>query len=947
MPTNVLDEEEIFKVACRIPEAEARDAYVEQVCEQNTEVRARVQLLLGAYLQQPSFLVPKNADPSATLDHFDSAGRIGEQIGPYKLREKIAEGGMGVVYVAEQTEPVRRKVALKIIKPGMATKEVVARFESERQALAMMEHPHIARMIDAGTTDAGQPFFVMELVHGVPIAQYCDQLTMNNRERLQLFAKVCRAVQHAHQKGVIHRDIKPSNVLVADIDGVAVPKVIDFGVAKAVGHKLVDETVYTQFSQMVGTPLYMSPEQANMGVLDIDTRSDVYSLGVLLYELLTGETPVDRETLKKVGFDEFRRIIREDEPPRPSAMVSTLHAQALSTVAAHRHADSRKFGDSLRGELDWIVMKALEKDRDRRYESASAFAADVERHLCNEPIEACPPSTVYRVKKFARRNKGRLLATTIGAALLLIALTAGVSAKLKSDGLARQLTADVEQSVAAARAAIETGDLAVARQRIGEANGRLISAGKELPELTAAVEQLSVEIDDRREQQQRLLKFEELARDIMGKMFKGMKLGGEKQAAQALDLYGVLSDDHWLDRLRASYLSEQQQSMVRQTAYETLLVLADFGVRWGTKREKVKGTTASLQYLEQAEAFHPPTRAFYWVRSECQKLLNNLEEAERDLKLFQSTAATTAFDYFLPGHTAGWNGDLKEAIRSYEAALRIQPDHFNSLFFLAMRLYKVGRTAEATQIWRACLALRPDDIATLINRAILLSEQGEFEEALESINKAIELNSKSNINSAWEFAARASVLKEMGRYEEALIDLTRAVRLNNKDATTYNSFAWFLATCPDKSYRDASRAIELASQAVELAPHDAAVWNTLGVAQYRAADLTMAIDSLTKSEEKLGDVESPENAFFLAMAHWRLGDHDEARHWYEKGVMWMTANKNSPYTELLRFRAEADETLGIGPEAPISKKSDGQSAEAVISSEKTLPDDPPTSSDLP
>ncbi len=330
--------------------------------------RHRVAKLLHVYHQQPTFL--ENAGVAATLDLSGSLTGIGVAIGPYKIRERLAEGGMGVVYVAEQTEPVRRKVALKVIKPGMASKDVVARFEAERQALAMMDHPHIARVFDGGATENGQPYFVMELVQGLPITDYCDDKRLSTRERLELFAKVCRAVQHAHQKGIIHRDLKPSNVLVAQIDGQATPKVIDFGVAKAVSQKLTEQTVYTQFSQMIGTPLYMSPEQAEMGVVDIDTRSDVYSLGALLYELLTGNTPFDRESLKQVSFDELRRVIREDEPRRPSDAISTLQAQALSTVADRRHSDPRKLSNSLKGELDWLVMKALDKDRNRRYESA-------------------------------------------------------------------------------------------------------------------------------------------------------------------------------------------------------------------------------------------------------------------------------------------------------------------------------------------------------------------------------------------------------------------------------------------------------------------------------------------------------------------------------------------------------------------------------------------------
>ncbi|MCA9131332.1 MAG: serine/threonine protein kinase, partial [Planctomycetales bacterium] len=383
---------------------------------------------------------------------------VGSQIGPYKIREQLAEGGMGIVYVAEQSRPVQRKVALKVIKPGLATKDVIARFEAERQALAMMEHPNIARVIDGGATESGNPYFVMELVQGLPITEYCDTHSLDTRQRLQLFNKVCRAVQHAHQKGIIHRDLKPSNVLVARIDDEAVPKVIDFGIAKAISHKMSEQTVYTQFSQMVGTPLYMSPEQAELGVIDIDTRSDVYSLGAMLYELLTGRTPFNSDTLKAAGFDEMRRIIREQEPPRPSALVSTLNAAALSTVAERRQHDPRKLRESQVGELDWIVMKALEKDRNRRYESASAFAEDLNRYLQNEPVTAAPPSFVYQCTKFVKRHKfsAAITAVTVFALLVfMIGLTVAVFAVIREKKRTNSQRVLAEQNLLVARSAID------------------------------------------------------------------------------------------------------------------------------------------------------------------------------------------------------------------------------------------------------------------------------------------------------------------------------------------------------------------------------------------------------------------------------------------------------------------------------------------------------------
>jgi serine/threonine protein kinase len=347
----------------------------------------------------------------------------GTLIGPYKLLEQIGEGGMGLVFMAEQTYPVRRKVALKVLKPGMDTRQIVTRFEAERQALALMDHPNIARIHDAGTTPSGRPYFVMELVRGVPITEFCDQRCLTTRQRLDLFVLVCQAVQHAHQKGIIHRDLKPSNVLVTLHDTVSVPKVIDFGIAKATTQPLTERTLFTHFAQMVGTPLYMSPEQAEMNGLDVDTRSDVYALGVPLYELLTGTTPFESETLKRVGLDEMRRIIREEESPTPSQRLNTLSAEACTTVSERRGVDGRRLGQALRGELDWVVMKALEKDRNRRYESASAFAAAVLRYLNDEAVAACPPSAVYRLRKYVRRQRRALLTAGV-VALVLVAATA-------------------------------------------------------------------------------------------------------------------------------------------------------------------------------------------------------------------------------------------------------------------------------------------------------------------------------------------------------------------------------------------------------------------------------------------------------------------------------------------------------------------------------------------
>jgi tetratricopeptide (TPR) repeat protein/serine/threonine protein kinase len=419
----------IFCAAIELESPDERRALVEQACGEDVDLRHQVERLLHAHFHGRSIL-DAPVQPVATVDKplREIAGNV---IGPYKLIEQIGEGGMGTVWMAQQTEPVKRVVALKLIKAGMDSREVIARFEAERQALALMDHPNIARVLDAGTTAAGRPYFVMDLVKGVPITKYCDEHRLTPRQRLELFLPVCQAVQHAHQKGIIHRDLKPSNVLVALYDGKPVPKVIDFGVAKAAGQPLTEKTLVTGFGALVGTLEYMSPEQAEVNQLDIDTRSDIYSLGVLLYELLAGSPPFTRKELEKAGMLEMLRVIREQEPTKPSAKLST--AEGLPTLAANRGTEPAKLTRLVRGELDWIVMKALEKDRSRRYETANGFAMDVQRYLADEPVLACPPSAGYRLRKFARRHKvGLAVAALVLVFLVLLGTAIGWAVRDRS-----------------------------------------------------------------------------------------------------------------------------------------------------------------------------------------------------------------------------------------------------------------------------------------------------------------------------------------------------------------------------------------------------------------------------------------------------------------------------------------------------------------------------------
>jgi serine/threonine protein kinase/tetratricopeptide (TPR) repeat protein len=411
-----LPEESIFGQALELTSAAERAAFLDQACSDNPALRAEVEALLHAHQRSGDLLdLPENVQPMMSLPAHESPATF---VGPYKLLEQIGEGGMGTVWMAEQTDPIQRRVAVKVIKAGMDSKQVLARFEAERQALALMEHPNIAKVLDAGRTSSGRPYFVMELVKGQPITKYCDERRLGVRERLELFGDVCRAVQHAHQKGIIHRDIKPSNVLVAPYDGKPVVKVIDFGVAKATGQRLTDKTLFTGFGALVGTPEYMSPEQAEVNNQDIDTRSDIYSLGVLLYELLTGSTPLTRKRIKEAALLEVLRVIREEEPPRPSTRLSESKA-SLPSISAQRHTEPAKLTKLVRGELDWIVMKALEKDRSRRYESANGFARDLQRYLADEPVLACPPTLGYRLRKTARRHKAMLTAAAAMLGLLL------------------------------------------------------------------------------------------------------------------------------------------------------------------------------------------------------------------------------------------------------------------------------------------------------------------------------------------------------------------------------------------------------------------------------------------------------------------------------------------------------------------------------------------------
>ncbi len=512
-----MTESGIFVVAVKLRSPEARAAYLDEACGDNADLRRQVEDLLrlhdekGICLEQPADAPGQTVDDVPPDEAADADPLAAEDVGTvvagrYKLLQQIGEGGMGRVFMAEQTQPVKRMVALKVIKAGMDSKTVLARFEAERQALALMDHPNIAKVLDAGITERGHPFFVMELVKGVPLTRFCDDRQLSIGDRLRVFQQVCHAVQHAHQKGIIHRDLKPTNILVESHDGRPVPKVIDFGLAKAMtALPLTERSRFTNFGTVLGTPLYMAPEQAEFSALDVDTRADIYALGVILYELLTGTTPLEKERFAKAAWDEIRRVIKEEEPPTPSARLSSSAARA--SIAALRQTEPHKLGKFVRGDLDWMVMKALAKERDRRYDTANAFAADVERFLKDEPVSAGPPTVGYTLRKFVRRNRGRVTA----AVVLLATLLAGVAVSTwqavratRAEGLARdeqgkaernRQEADDQRKKAETQAAslavdidlkyCEDGDIALGLLRLARTQPTIPEHAKELRECVA------------------------------------------------------------------------------------------------------------------------------------------------------------------------------------------------------------------------------------------------------------------------------------------------------------------------------------------------------------------------------------------------------------------------------------------------------------------------------
>jgi len=908
MSANRDREEEIFDAARELA-AHERAAYLAERCGQDADLRQRIEGMLEADAAAGAFFETQASSPTLVLSPPSVSSSIekpGDRIGRYKLLQQIGEGGMGLVYMAEQDQPVRRSVALKVIKLGMDTRQVVARFEAERQALAMMNHPHIAKVFDAGATDSGRPYFVMELVRGIPITEYCDKNCLPTRQRLDLFVLVCQAVQHAHQKGVIHRDLKPSNILVTLNDGVPWPMVIDFGIAKATNQRLTEKTLFTDFAQMIGTPAYMSPEQAEMSKLDVDTRTDIYALGVLLYELLTGSTPFPTKELLSLGYREMQRTIAEREPPRLSTRLSTMANEERTVVAKNRSVEVSALAKLFRGDLDWIAMRCLEKDRARRYDTANGLAADITRHLNFESVLARPPSTADGVKKFVRRNKGLVLA----AAMVLLVLCAGIVGT--GWGLVRAERARQREAQRA------DGERQAKREALAAAE-----AERKAKETAVA----------REAETQAVLDF------VENKVFAAARPEGQD---------GGLGQDVMLRRAIEAALPFVDQGLTNQPLIEARLRMTVGWSFWCLGDAKIaveQFQAARLIYTQHRGSNHPDTlRSMYNLALGYGSLGRHAES----LKLHEETLALQK-EILGPDHPDTLQSILTVAFRyatakRYDEAIQLNqevldlrikmlgPDHLDTLtskMVLARSYGMAGRNAEAIHLLEEVLLHKakfgprhPNALRAMRNLAWCYAQEGREtdalklrEEVLPLVQSSLGFDHRETLETmtvlADSYAVTGREAEAIKLREEALvISKTKLGSTHPQTLDNMKRLAWLLVKSKDLKLHDPQRAVALAKEVAESEPDDGELWITLGVAHYRASNWQSAVDALSMELRKRAD------AFgwlYLAMAHWQLGEKDKARRRYDHVVDWMT--KTKPANEdLTRLRNEAAELLGVSKE---------------------------------
>ncbi len=966
-----MSEATIFIAALDKPTESERAAFLAEACAGDLRLLRRVEALLRAHAEPDDLLDPMT-DRAETPRGTGSSAPDGEQAGAsvagrYKLLEAIGEGGMGTVWKAEQREPVKRLVALKLIKPGMDSKAVLARFDAERQALALMDHPNIAKILDGGTTGPnsksedrnskgeeratpvgsdfgfrasdfarGRPYFVMELVKGRPLTEYCDARRLSIKDRLDLFVQICSAVQHAHQKGIIHRDLKPSNLLVTEHDGKPVPKVIDFGLAKALSAPgaLTDRTLYTAFGTVVGTPLYMAPEQVGINALDVDTRSDIYALGVILYELLTGTTPLERQKLSQATWEEVRRVIREEEPQRPSTRLSS--SDALPSLAASRQTEPLKLTRMVRGDLDWIVMKCLEKDRARRYETASALARDIERYLRDEPVEASPPSRRYRLRKFARKYR-RLIATAAGF-VLLVGAGAGVSAwqamrarQAERDALAARDDAaeqlrQAKRSEARASAVLKFFQdkvLSAARPK-GQEGGlrRDVTVREALdraePEIAAAFggEPL-VEASIRNTlgvsywylgDQEKALKQQEravaLRRQELGPE-DPETVGAMNDLAIVLDRMGKLAEEQKILEVvvavKRRTLGPEDPSTLR-SANNLAIALA----MQGLLEDAVKLATETLEIQRRNEG----PESIFTLRS-----MYNVAIMRRQLGRWAE--ARPLFDESLETLRRVFGPEHQDTLRVVNGLGELLLDQRRPVE--ARALFE-----EALKGQRSVLGpTRDETVLSMINLADTMRLQGRLDEARKLAEEADALDRSTlgpeHPQTLFGLTILSSIARDQGKldeagkgYQDALAALRRTLSARTFEVQRCMAdYAWLLAAATDAGQGDPHRAIELANELIENSPKVRDVWMTLGVAHYRCGAWNDAIAALEKSEASAPGLFTATNGFFLAMAYWQLGDKEKGREWYAKAMQSVETTSQPSGRELALFRLEASQLLGI------------------------------------
>jgi serine/threonine protein kinase/tetratricopeptide (TPR) repeat protein len=895
-----------------------------------------------------------------TMGTQESRGVI---VGRYHLVEMIGEGGMGEVWLAEQKEPVRRRVALKLIKAGMNTREVIARFESERQALALMDHPAIAKVLDAGATPQGTPYFVMEYVAGVPITTYCDDHRLNTRERLELFIKVCEGVQHAHQKAIIHRDLKPSNILVTELDGHATPKIIDFGIAKALNQRLTAKTLFTRIGVMVGTPEYVSPEQALSSGEDVDTRTDVYSLGIVLYELLVGVPPLE---LRKIAFDEFLRRLRQDDPPKPSTKVRTQDATTGSELARKRQTEISTLARLMQGEIDDITLKAIEKDRSRRYGSPSEFAADIGRYLRDEPVLAVPPSAAYRMRKFARRHRGALVTT---CAFLLVLVAAAIVSVRQS------IRANREAAVAEAVSEFLQNDL------LAQASADKQSASHNTPDpdlkVRTVLDRAAAQIPGKFERQPEV---ESAIRDTIGQTYMDLGVYGASkiQLERALSLertqFGVDSpktlrtlsrlgrladlqgNDSEAERLLVQAL-EAQRRLLGPEHPNTLLSMTSLGIVYWREGKAAQAEATDKQLVATERRVLGPEHL------DTLRAMNNLalvywrEGKLKDADALGQEVVDTDRRVFGPEHPDtlkamnnlaaiyGYEEKWAEAEALDTQILEIrrrvlgpeQPATLSSMNNLSTAYDGEGKYADAEAIADQALQIQrrvlgpehPDTVRTLTNVASYSRALGNYalaeslgKQALQSERRVLGADNPETLISAQKLAytyfaehkyAQAEALdsqtldierrvfgpenptvllilgnlgdifQEQGKYAQAEALYRNYLAGDPNSPVRMNALAWYLVSAPDRRQWRPVEALDLARRASHASQDSGWALNTLGLAEYRAGHLDEAIDSLNRAFQIDGNAD-PTNFFFLAMAHWRRGDKDEAQNFLERGT---------------------------------------------------------------